>query len=466
MKASMLRRVAVPLLFFFGLATVTAPARAALFLVPPVMAAVGATATLTEVNAGLSAGVLAIGVLMSAIVLNNTSTPASQKVLTGSKVKTPTPPNYADPVAPSLEPNPPLVTSPYPIYVVAGIQFQTSPLDACTQTKYGVPSYWCTADCSSISVINETSTTFQCRGYGAAIGWGSADGNKVNGCKAGYTLSGGLCNLTNAGLVPLPVTESPTMRPSAGANPVLAQVPGSAAATVPTAVQSGVNAQNQPMSISVNPLPLPNGQTGTTTKFATQTADANGVTMTKTSTVTTDENGVITGVVTTLLPTDLAGAVQTGASTGGVSAPVTFPTDYNREATQQEILAKQSLIESEAKTYQEGVKTDRDAAAVTAATLAETLKVGGPPPPIPPPADVSHWGLPTLSMFQSFDLGLTDKIPAGTGCSGIPVTILGQTTSLDPCPVVEGVKPLINWMIIFLGVISGVFVFLKPDEVS
>lgn len=455
MIRSNLRAFAVPLLLFFTLFTVTAPARAALFLVPPVVALVGSAGTAATINAGATAAVLVVGALMSAVVLNGMSSTASQKILTGSKVPTPTPAGYTAPTSPSLEPNPPVNVSQVPLWQTA--QVGALPIYA---TADGACSAW-----KPYATYVYSGTVQITAPYGKCIGTDTYDGSStywwvssVQTCPAGYSIVSSSCSLSNPALVALPVEVQPTARPTPGTSPAILPVPGSKPLPTPgftsPGVQQGINENNAPMNISVNPLPLPNGQTGSQTKYTSEVIDpATGTTMTKTTAIKTDENGVVTEITVSVLPQSMSGT----QTSGGTSAPITFPTDYNREVTQVS-------IKTDAKTYQDAVKADRDAAAVTAATIATTLRVGGAPPPLPPPTDVTGYGFPTKSLFPALSLGLSDKIPAGTACAGIPVTLLGQSTALDPCAVVSAVKPMVNWMIIILGAISGLFVFLKPDE--
>lgn len=439
------RKYAPFIILFFFLATITAPARAVLMLVP-VAEAIMATGEGVAVVDGITSGAIAIGTVVSAILLNNdgkNTVSQMQKILTGSKVPTPTPPGYTPPSGSSLEPVPP--------------------------GTYGAISKYSTQNGTYAASVADTALA-SCQGYvgelpghtpsqGVAQGTGCflasnlseqiAPIQQILVCETGYTLTNGVCTLADPSLVPLPASEPPTSRPTPGASPTLAPVPGSAPSTVPTGQQSGVNPDNLPMNISVQPVPLPDGQTGTQTTVKTQLTDANGVTMTKTQTFTTDENGVVTSVVTSLAPTDLSGTVQTGANTAGPGAPIQFPTDYNREPTQQAIKANTDAL-----------KVDSDAMKKNSDDLNQKiLDFSGS-------HDITKDDLNTAmdsvkqsvddvgasgSPLSTFGFGFAPVLPGMAQCTPLQMTpYKGYTASYDWCPIIDAIRDILG-MVLYMS---------------
>lgn len=442
---------------FFTFFVITEPARANVVPLVPLATAVVAGASV-PLSASIG-GAIVVGAIISAVLMNNgtnNTIAQMQKIITGSKIPTPTPPGYTPPVSPSLEPLPPTPLTTHLAYTATAyvsLGSFSSGQSACDAVRVYVISL---GQLPTSSVLTYSGS--QCVRTDAGNNYSQTAVSSASVCNAGYTASGSNCNLTNPALVPLPSDQPPTMRPTSGASPTLAPVQGSAISTVPSGVQTGVNPSGQPYSISVQPLPQANGQTGSTIKVATQMTDVNGATVTKTETLTVDENGVVQSSVTQILPTDLAGAVQTGG--GGVAAPqIQFPTDYNREVTQGAIKTDLDAL----KTASDATTADRTDANTKATTLSNTLSTA---PPLPAKGDITGYGLPTQSQFSPISADVASHIPSGSGsCSTIPVTIAGVATALDPCPVFNVVHPLVNWMVIVLGVISGLYVFLRPEEV-
>lgn len=452
----MLKKIGVYItLSFFLFSVIVRPAQASVVqLIQPAAIAIGTAATApVSVTAGV---ILTVGMVVAAIYFNNGSglpNNQQQKVLTGSNVPNSAPVNWTPPVSPALDPTPPAVVSPIVIYI-AGASGEFRGTDALS-IAIASKGWWCANPASgcqdgSISITDETSTAFTMKGYNEPqVGWKTGYGTKSNGCPVGYTLSGSNCNLTNALLVPLPSTDFPTARPTAGANPVLAPVTGSAALPVSTGVQTGINSQQQPVSISVNPLPQPNGQTGTTIKTATQLIDPNGATYTKTQTFTTDENGVVQSVVTTVLPTDLAGAVQTG---GGVIPPtIDFPNDYNREITQGEIKVGVDTLHGD---LDSSAFSQPDAGNLPAdLASAENKKI------------TDELGAIAVSYdnFKLLDWSTWIPVLPASTCSPFTGVVLGRPVSIDICPKVALLNELIGWLLAVFAAWNVIMMAFRKD---
>jgi len=463
------RAFVLPFALFFTLSTVTAPARAALMLVPPLVVAVAGTAGTTQISAGMTAGVLVIGAALTAVILSSTQNPTAaqqQVILPGSRVKTPTPPGYTPPVSSSLEPNPPLVVSSVSMFqgmtssgVGTGVYY-SSLLDAANASL----SWWCdiSSHCNQVQATGATTV----KGWNTdQLAWKTGTFQPTSTCPAGYSLVTGFCNLTTPSLVPLPSTESPTMRPTEGASPVLSPVPGSSPALIPTGVQTGVNPQNQPASKAVAPKPLPNGKTGSTITTATQLTDLNGATYTKKTVISTDENGVITDIVTSVLPTDLAGAVQTGANPSAGGA-ISFPTDYNREVTQQTMNARQVEELAEQKKVVENtqsIKEDMDADAYV-------LPAAEPKTPTEQAALENKKITDALDAsgldYQNFKLldwsTWIPQLPA-VGCSPFTGNVLGRPVSIDICPKIALLNELLGWLLSLWAAWSIISLMFRKD---
>lgn len=86
------------------------------------------------------------------------------------------------------------------------------------------------------------------------------------------------------------------------------------------------------------------------------------------------------------------------------------------------------------------------------------------------PATVPGLNLPsTTNPYDSTPpaplIGL--KIPAATGCTTLSSTLpyMG-TLNIDPCNVVTAVRPMVNYLVIILGVLGGVLAWIRKDGES
>lgn len=141
--------------------------------------------------------------------------------------------------------------------------------------------------------------------------------------------------------------------------------------------------------------------------------------------------------------------LSTGAPSGTGTLAAGMPTDYNREVTQQQI--------------QQQAAADRTAAEAAAAALPgqlDGLKSAGQD-------TVAGLGLPTQGQFTAPDVGgIGQSLPASAGdCVALDVALpqLGNL-HIAPCAVVSAVRPLIDFLMIALGAIGGIFVLLGRKE--
>lgn len=482
-----MRSIALPTLLFFTLSTVTAPARAVL----PLVAAGVALFTegsmvangLAALTVGSVAGIVYLGSQASGSGhMNNAVIDVPLGVGRDRPLLTPAPlaanaPQYVPPVDNNSQPLIVTPIAPSSIWVYPPTHgFQgttpeascaasiaanaTSPPDPGIYTYHHVVRasdifYYCFANFTSANPYDGTSGIIQ-------ISWTTPE----LGCLAPYTLSGNQCVILN---------QASIQKPADGRCQILSQVAGftidpqdpdcgSLSATGVTVSPNRVRATSldgkNSNEVVINgdgtrtitqSKANDDGKTTTVTTINIQPAQSGGTTY-----ITGRSESVVTG----------QGTAASGVSAAPVSIvnmpPIDFPTDYNREVTQGRIDLNLESIKIDAKTAHDAESEDRTLAGDRAMAIAGQLSA---PPPVPPPADVSGWHMPSLDMFPSFDLGgLSDKIPSATACVTIPVTIAGQSTALDPCPIVSVVRPMLNWMMIIIGAMSGLLVFLRPEE--
>lgn len=127
-----------------------------------------------------------------------------------------------------------------------------------------------------------------------------------------------------------------------------------------------------------------------------------------------------------------------GAATAGISA-----TGGMTDATGQQLLGKLNA---------------QDTAATNAAASNPALPVD--------PASVSALGLPSSNPFSSaLPSSINSLVPSNSeNCVSLDVALPYMSNlHIDPCPVVSVIRPMMNYLIISLGVIGGIFFWLKAD---
>lgn len=128
--------------------------------------------------------------------------------------------------------------------------------------------------------------------------------------------------------------------------------------------------------------------------------------------------------------------------TNGQTTPVNsdFPNDYNRESTQLEL--------------KNSVKDD-----IQAANDAKTALGSGPSQPT---YEVSELNLPNQDSFQVAPTeGMEALLPVNSGsCVTYPLNLPYFTgLVLDPCDVIDQVRPLVDWAVIAFGLLAGLFIW-------
>jgi hypothetical protein len=417
----------------------------------------------TGIETGLGTALVTSAVLHGAALFGylfwddiNPSAPTSSPVLharLNPKAPLPTPPGWGDPVAPSIKPLPPSTSS-----VITSKPVVWSP-DNNELRVYFTPEEAC-ATYTNFSHLGAASSsvpvTYQCvltNGYTGntvhstckqdGIQKLDASNNpycEVKKCEPGYTLSGDVCNLSDS---------SKVMEPEDGRCMVMAvgngfelnlNDPDCAAARIPS------NVKVQAQSITATSA---DGQTtvkieknaadgsSTMTVAKSRTDGSNKTDINTISTTAPDGNGVVYVNGTSSSVVDGTG-VLAGADSG--TSIDNMPTDYNREATQQEL--------------KDAIKND-----IQSSNDAKNALGTGPDQPT---YDASELGLPGQDHFQVAPTsGFASFFPSSDGeCVTLSVNLpYFPGLVLNPCSVVTAVRPLIDWGIMALGLLSGIFVW-------
>lgn len=317
-----------------------------------------------------------------------------------------------------------------------------------TYLKTALPSYTWSAD---TPVVNATAA---CQGgsslYGRVAYYATNNGSPVycgnaarqtsTSCPSGYIYSGGACNLTNAAAVKYPSDGIPTFI-SDGQGHFISDPRDP---DLPTGDLSGIPGQS-----SVTQKSSDGKQTSTTTQntdgsITHQTTNeyydsTDASTHLFTQKVTINNQGAVTSYSTTNNPvTVVNGQTQ--------NVPTNFPDDYNREVTQQEIKT--------------AITTD-----ISDANSVKTSLGTGPEGPKYDPLDLH---IPDRTSFQVAPTApLEGLFPTNSGgCVTLPVNLPYLSgLILDPCEVVTAARPIIDWGVMMLGLLAGVFVwFGKAGE--
>lgn len=450
MIRSNLRAFVVPVLLFFTLSTITAPARAVL----PLIAA--GVAFMTEggmaVN-GLAA--LTVGTVAGMVYLGNLQ--SGQGNTAGSFLDVPlstsrdrpmdTPSGWTAPVNNNAQPMP-SASLPAPTMwktaQVGAAPIYSSADAACSAWKpYATYVYGGTVQITPP--------------YGKCLGTDTYDGSNTwwyvsseLACGAGYTLSGSSCVLSNASLV---------MKPADGRCQILMNVSGfvvdpqdpecgGLAAQTGTTVAPGKITQTKPGSftngtVTINP-------DGSRTIVYSSANTANNTTTITTVNMIPDAGGQ-TAMVTGSSVVVVAGT-GTAASTGTAPLNIDFPDDYNREATQAQI-----------KTGIDTVHGDLDASgfalpapsAITpeAAAALEVKKV----------TDVLDASVASYDNFKLLDWSTWIPVLPAAGCTPFTGTVAGRPISIDICPKIALLNELLGWLLSVFALWSVVSMMFRKD---
>lgn len=199
---------------------------------------------------------------------------------------------------------------------------------------------------------------------------------------------------------------------------------------------------NSPATVSVEPL-VDGGVKVTTKAYDPTTGQTTGTTK------IISPSGVVLSSETTIQQGNTTTTPTTTTTTGNTGAPLEIPNDYNRESTQQSMNTKIGEIKADA-------TTDRD----QASSRADAIQSDVTQAISSTSQDASRWtrdglGLPTKDDFQAPSTGsINSALPEDSGCTPIPLSFLGHSLALDVCPVIDVMKPIINWSVMFSAVIA------------
>jgi len=118
------------------------------------------------------------------------------------------------------------------------------------------------------------------------------------------------------------------------------------------------------------------------------------------------------------------------------SPAIDFPTDYSREATTQQISDKLNVIESP----------------ISNSEQSDIDRLTG------------DWNL--IPTFSRAGLNGSIAIPSEGSCQPFSFTLAGQPFNLDPCPMINGLHPLSNYLFVMLFGILTLRTLFRNDELK
>ena len=302
----------------------------------------------------------------------------------------------------------------------------------------------------SSQYIYASNLTYSCPSGATANGSGSSmTCTTPAGCPTGYQLyPDGRCYIpaTSASQPgQLPQTQGyvePDM--SGGWKPITGSAPTSNIPATPLPVQSGgTDPQTMQPNQSVQVTSNPDGSITVTAKnynSASQQTSTQQTVISPSGAVSAQNSSTATGNQT-----------MTGSSTPSVS--INLPTDYARDAT----------VAAGTKAFVDDSTAAQTAAAGQVAQAAAESGVF---------SDASRWtvgglGLPTKDQFQAPDTThITDAIPQDSDCVPVQIQVLSATANLNFCPLVQLVKPILNWVVLTMFAVSTARYVLGRREES
>lgn len=414
------------------------------------LGATGTLATAIDYSLVLHAGILAIALNRDTGAANS-STSSSLTVNLSPTNPLPTPAGWAAPVAPSTQPTPPTTAD---VISLPGdtsqynctSQFQTYYNAGTSCTQRGQPCW----ELQDLSMVTTNPVGYNHTCYGAlyaddvhnqyafnVAATQTSSGGGGTSCPAGYTLSSGSCTLSNAPAVQRPANNNcqivrvgnsysaPDNDPDCATT-----TPTMAGATVSSNMVTMTRADGSVATIVVNP-------DGTTTATESYPDLPNS----KTNTLTTQYSAPAPGTgAVSLTGMSTASTPGVGSSAGSAPGDGKFPTDYNREFTQQTISNTLTDIKTGAGIVQPTEKPQLE----TAMTKLEEVKdsitsVSTGESPVGP-----------VSVFNPF-------VPAS--CSVIGFNFKGHQISYDICPHVPQIQTILgaSLYVITGGILFGMF---------
>jgi len=460
------------------------PIRQAQAIVPLV---VGAGLAVAETSTGaafltslaLHASVLAIGFYAA----SSSSPPSSGSgkivdVKLNPKTPLDTPSGWTAPVAPSVEPSAPTPISATAAYTTGNL---TGPLGTLSGSACPASSK---ADClqwhkDNKTYKNNSGSAFNFT-YASETGAFAAGAEQVvivnsnNGimafqpdgsyyyaafttaysCPAGYTVSGANCNKSDENAVKKPSDSKCQIKRVGNVVSYDTRDPDCDSAVVPANVTTTTDTVTVASDDGYRSTAVKVNADGTSTiteNIARQ--DGSGKTDRNVTTL-----GVPDATTGEAQVTGFSSSVYSGVGTGVAGSPDT-PTSGGGDAKDSTLQAIKASIDGE------NTLTDADRAAAESESATHTGELNGAA--ASGQNTVGGIGLPDSSAYGAPDLsGVGDSLPSNAGsCVTLDITLpyLG-TLHLDPCPVVSVVRPVIDFLTVGLGVLSGIFVFVARRE--
>ncbi len=400
----------------------------------------GSLATALDFSIVLHAAVLAIAFNHEGgAATSPTSAPLTVKL--NPKDPLPTPAGWTAAIAPNIHPVPPATAAALPpSYYIMGAGLDAARYStqegACAAVAAG--TYFANAWGPPIS-YEMLSGGGNCRIFEPNSPFRSSTlpvNSQAGACPAGYTLSAGVCNLSNAAVVPKPSDN----------NCQIIRVGNTYSADTRDPDCASGSPQMAPGNVSI----VPSGVTIT---------GANGVT----AQLATASDG--TSTATECYP-DIANN-KTNCLTTKYSAP-----DASGKVTLEGILTNATAGVGDVQQTNTGAATDAAVEAITDKLEAQddaADAAAAAAPALPPdPATVSSLGLPTSNPFSAALPSSVSNflLPSNSeSCVALDVTmpVLGAL-HIAPCVVVDVVRPMVNYLIIALGVIGGVLAWMRSDN--
>jgi len=254
-------------------------------------------------------------------------------------------------------------------------------------------------------------------------------------CPTGYTLSQGYCTVIDPWSVKWPADSIPTYVPTADGTGLMPD-PRDPDPIPATPTPSEI--QNPSQNYQQDPYGNPTSTTITPQPGGGYKVDQRVQTTVNNQTSTTINNITINnyGIVTDLGSRTVQGPIGTATPTGTVSNNIEFPTDYNKEATQQAVKSK--LDEIQAGTGAETHPNFSQELEQKKMDMNQPIKDKLDAVPGEYAADKGNW----FSWVWTPPVG---------SCSPWTSTIHGQDVLWDICPYVAKVRDVIGFLLAIFG---------------
>jgi len=262
---------------------------------------------------------------------------------------------------------------------------------------------------------------------------------QVESCPTGYSITGSapnkICSLTSASAVSRPVDNVCPIVRSGNSYASDSTDPDCLNGQGATITSCGAGCTESKFSDSSGlKFSLRQNADGTSTITNEVTDSATNTTKRRTITAAAPVNASSPPLVTGVLDESISG---TGTALGSSTVSPSTVTDPAATAALQDIAAKEAAIQ-----------LDRTNAETKAAAVPSSLAAA--------PWDISRLGLPSQSQFAYSAPSV--PLPSKTGaCVPLEMPLLGSVASVDTCAFVTTFTPIFNWLIVMMGVASGMW---------